>query len=663
MSDPYEVLGLADDADEAEIRRRYLELVRQSPPDREPERFAAVRAAYDEVRDPVRRLEAQLFRVDDERLARRARGGPPRPASRRRGSRWTTLLSLAEHAMTDRPTTKRSWPASGSGSRRPAPRPRRRRTSPRRRRTITAVGLYRLVEEFTALRHELKLQTEEDARPPGAGRGAAAGAAGRRSSSSAPSSRRRPRRPGRRASPWPRPWPTSTRRSTAAAPRSRRPAGGMVDEAAAEAPPSGPRRAATPGQSWFRRRLDRTYHEAVREVVRQHGPEAARPLFDALLEGYGLIQARLRRAMDAEQIRRIEAVGRPVDPGRMTVIEVVDDPNRPPSEVVEEVRTGLHLAGPGAPVRRGPAARAVHDLDERRAIARPRERKSSFGSLTDRGNHRRDRPGDDQQRGGDRPRRPAGRPAEEDGDPILPSVVGLDPQGRLLVGQAARNQWVLAPERTVTSIKRKMGQDVDRHARRPGVHAPGNLGDDPPDAQGSAPRRRWATPVKKAVITVPAFFNEGQRQATREAGELAGLEVVRIINEPTAAVLTYDPHPPEMERLLVYDLGGGTFDVSIVQVEGGVVEVLASHGDTHLGGDDFDELLLDYVCGPLPRRARHRPARRASLQEPPPARRRGGEEAALVRPVRPDRGGVHRREGRRPAAPEDWRSIAGSTRR
>ena len=95
---------------------------------------------------------------------------------------------------------------------------------------------------------------------------------------------------------------------------------------------------------------------------------------------------------------------------------------------------------------------------------------------------------------------------------------------------------------------------------------------------------------------MPAFFNETQREATREAGELAGLEVVRIINEPTAASLTYDPNPDKMERLLVYDLGGGTFDVSIVQIEGGVVEVLTSHGDTHLGGDDFDQLLLDHVC-------------------------------------------------------------------
>src|SRR5205823_10616642 len=108
-------------------------------------------------------------------------------------------------------------------------------------------------------------------------------------------------------------------------------------------------------------------------------------------------------------------------------------------------------------------------------------------------------------------------------------------------------------------------------------------------------------------------FNEGQRAAARDAGEPAGLELVRIINEPTAAVLTYDPHPPEMERLLVYDLGGGTFDVSIAQVEAGVVEILSSHGDTHLGGDDFDRLLLDFACDRFG--ARHR----VDLRESPVA--------------------------------------------
>ena len=182
-----------------------------------------------------------------------------------------------------------------------------------------------------------------------------------------------------------------------------------------------------------------------------------------------------------------------------------------------------------------------------------------------------------------------------DGEAILPSVVGLDPEGRLLVGTPARNQWVLAPERTVRSIKRKMGEDV-RVRLGDREHSPQEISAIILGRLKERAEQFLGHPVRKAVITVPAFFNEVQREATREAGELAGLEVVRIINEPTAAALTYDPDSESMERLLVYDLGGGTFDVSIVQVERGVVEVLASHGDTHLGGDDFDQLLLDHVC-------------------------------------------------------------------
>jgi molecular chaperone DnaK len=191
----------------------------------------------------------------------------------------------------------------------------------------------------------------------------------------------------------------------------------------------------------------------------------------------------------------------------------------------------------------------------------------------------------------------AGKPQvlSEDGDPILPSVVGLDPQGKLLVGRAARNQFVLSPERTIRSIKRKMGQDVTVKLGDQ-AYSPQEISAMILRVLKQRAERALGQPVKKAVITVPAFFTEGQRDATREAGELAGLEVVRIINEPTAAVLTYDPHPPEMERLLVYDLGGGTFDVSIAMVEAGVVEILSSHGDTQLGGDDFDQRLLDFVC-------------------------------------------------------------------
>jgi molecular chaperone DnaK len=183
----------------------------------------------------------------------------------------------------------------------------------------------------------------------------------------------------------------------------------------------------------------------------------------------------------------------------------------------------------------------------------------------------------------------------EDGDPILPSFVGLSEDGRLLVGKAAKNQWVLAPDRTIKSIKRKMGQDVKV-----------KLGDQeyrPQEISAMILRTlrdrvqlQVDQPIRKAVITVPAYFNDAQRQATKEAGELAGLEVVRILNEPTAASLTYDPGHHTLRRMLVYDLGGGTFDVSIVQAQEGVVEVLSSHGDTQLGGDDFDELLLKLVC-------------------------------------------------------------------
>jgi molecular chaperone DnaK len=183
----------------------------------------------------------------------------------------------------------------------------------------------------------------------------------------------------------------------------------------------------------------------------------------------------------------------------------------------------------------------------------------------------------------------------EDGDPILPSFVGLSEDGRLLVGRAARNQWVVAPERTIKSIKRKMGQDVkvrlgDQEYRPQEISAMILR------ALRDRAARELGVPVQKAVITVPAYFNDAQRQATREAGELAGLDVVRILNEPTAASLTYDASQRDLHRILVYDLGGGTFDVSMVQTQEGVVEVLASHGDTQLGGDDFDELLLNHIC-------------------------------------------------------------------
>src|SRR5271165_5118153 len=190
-----------------------------------------------------------------------------------------------------------------------------------------------------------------------------------------------------------------------------------------------------------------------------------------------------------------------------------------------------------------------------------------------------------------------GRPevlGDEQGRVILPSVVGLSESGELLVGEEARNQFLLYPERTVRSIKRRMGGD-----------ARVRLGEREYSAQEISAiilsrlkeiaQQRLGRPIRKAVITVPAYFSDAQRQATREAGEIAGLEVVRIINEPTAAALVYEAAQHQGKRILVYDLGGGTFDVSVVRIEGGVVEVIASHGNNHLGGDDFDHKIVEHV--------------------------------------------------------------------
>lgn len=184
---------------------------------------------------------------------------------------------------------------------------------------------------------------------------------------------------------------------------------------------------------------------------------------------------------------------------------------------------------------------------------------------------------------------------DQRGRATLPSVVGIDSQGRLLVGEEARNQALVAPERTVRSIKRKMGQDV-RVQMGDGHFSPQEISAIILRTLAELAEKNVGHKLTKAVITVPAFFKDAQREATREAGVLAGLEVVRIINEPTAASLVYTPKSSKQEKLLVYDLGGGTFDVSIVQMESGVIEVLASQGDTQLGGDDFDQLLLNHVA-------------------------------------------------------------------
>jgi molecular chaperone DnaK (HSP70) len=189
-----------------------------------------------------------------------------------------------------------------------------------------------------------------------------------------------------------------------------------------------------------------------------------------------------------------------------------------------------------------------------------------------------------------------GRPVvlSVEGAELLPSVVGLSPAGALLVGQTARNQLVLHPQRTVRSVKRHMGSTTTF-----------TLGDQefsPVEVSAiiigrlkAAAEQVLGQPVTRAVITVPAYFSDAQRTATKEAGEVAGLQVERILNEPTAAALCYAQQEEIDRTLMVYDLGGGTFDVSIVRQRGEVTEVLASHGDTALGGDDFDRVLKNLL--------------------------------------------------------------------
>jgi molecular chaperone DnaK len=187
---------------------------------------------------------------------------------------------------------------------------------------------------------------------------------------------------------------------------------------------------------------------------------------------------------------------------------------------------------------------------------------------------------------------------DENGDPILPSCVGFDDQGKLLVGREALRQYAAAPERTVRSIKRWMGTEHLTKLQVGGLESE-ETKDFSPQAISAIILRTLKERAEKAlkeevtqaVITVPAYFTQAQRQATQQAGEMAGLEVLQIINEPTAAALTYDIRSEETERVLVYDLGGGTFDVSVVEITGEVTEVLASHGNNRLGGDDFDRRL------------------------------------------------------------------------
>ncbi|MCP4175831.1 MAG: Hsp70 family protein, partial [Fuerstiella sp.] len=207
--------------------------------------------------------------------------------------------------------------------------------------------------------------------------------------------------------------------------------------------------------------------------------------------------------------------------------------------------------------------------------------------------------------------------ANQEGSRTTPSVIAFTDKGETLVGDPAKRQAVTNPTNTIYSIKRFMGR---RHSE---VHSEEKIvpydvvGADadyvkvnvsgkehtPPEISALVLRKLKEASesylghkVNKAVITVPAYFNDAQRQATKDAGQIAGLEVARIINEPTAAALAYGLDKKQEEKIVVFDLGGGTFDVSILEVGDELVEVLSTNGDTHLGGDDFDEVLISHIA-------------------------------------------------------------------
>src|SRR5947209_4774632 len=201
----------------------------------------------------------------------------------------------------------------------------------------------------------------------------------------------------------------------------------------------------------------------------------------------------------------------------------------------------------------------------------------------------------------------------EDGDRLVPSVVSLTRSGEIVVGNRARAALINEPDRTIYSVKRLMGRGVadvqDELKLFPFRIAPGSdsviqvqLGEKtftPPEISAYVLRQlkrnaeaHLKEPVTKAVITVPAYFNDAQRQATKDAGRIAGLEVLRLVSEPTAAALAYGLDKRKEGIVAVYDLGGGTFDISILKLHDGIFEVLATNGDTHLGGDDIDNRLI-----------------------------------------------------------------------
>ncbi|HCB65402.1 MAG TPA: molecular chaperone DnaK, partial [Ruminococcaceae bacterium] len=185
--------------------------------------------------------------------------------------------------------------------------------------------------------------------------------------------------------------------------------------------------------------------------------------------------------------------------------------------------------------------------------------------------------------------------ANAEGARTTPSVVAFSKTGERMVGQVAKRQAITNPERTISSIKREMGTahtvEIDGKRYTPQEISAMILTKLKEDAESYLGEK-----VTEAVITVPAYFTDAQRQATKDAGKIAGLDVKRIINEPTAAALAYGVDKEQDQKVMVYDLGGGTFDVSLMEVGDGIFEVLATAGNNRLGGDDFDQRLIDYIA-------------------------------------------------------------------
>ena len=210
--------------------------------------------------------------------------------------------------------------------------------------------------------------------------------------------------------------------------------------------------------------------------------------------------------------------------------------------------------------------------------------------------------------------------ANAEGARTTPSVVGFTKTGERLVGQVAKRQAITNPENTISSIKRKMGTAEKVHAGGKD-YTPEEISAMILSKLKADAEAYLGESVTEAVITVPAYFNDSQRQATKDAGTIAGLNVKRIINEPTAASLAYGIDKEEDQKIMVYDLGGGTFDVSIIEMGDGVTEVLATNGDTHLGGDDFDQRIVEYAV------AEFKKSDRIDLSRDPAAMGRLKEEA------------------------------------